>query len=425
MARRALRELHDVEREDDAAAGHEQVAALEGLPRPREREHKESRRGQSDADAVLERGEPPRARVRREGSQHDGETGQERRLRGGRLRLAEDLERHARGEDQARRGGRRAEAPAPPAGRSRASATIAVARRNRKKRNPNGGETSSTFLTTTKEEPQTAVTATRTASADETPRPSQRCFGHPVSSYHAAAMPTDILAPRVRFAPSPTGSLHVGGARTALYNLLFARREKGTFILRIEDTDVERSEERLTAQILSAMEWLGLEYDEGPYHQSQRYDLYRAAAARLIAEGKAYRAFETPEELDAERKRAEAAGRSYRYSGAGRADRPGGERAPRASRGALRREAQDARRDDRRGRSHPRARRVPRRGARRLRARALRRPSPLSLLRVRGRRGHAHHARPARRRPPGQHAQARRALSARSARRCLISRTWG
>jgi glutamyl-tRNA synthetase len=123
---------------------------------------------------------------------------------------------------------------------------------------------------------------------------------------------------RVRFAPSPTGSLHVGGARTALYNLLFARREKGTFILRIEDTDVERSEERLTAQILSAMEWLGLEYDEGPYHQSQRYDLYRAAAERLIAEGKAYRAFETPEQLDAERKKAEAAGRSYRYSGAGR-----------------------------------------------------------------------------------------------------------
>jgi glutamyl-tRNA synthetase len=123
---------------------------------------------------------------------------------------------------------------------------------------------------------------------------------------------------RVRFAPSPTGSLHVGGARTALYNLLFARQEKGTFILRIEDTDVERSREELTAQILSAMEWLGLDYDEGPHLQSQRYDLYRAAADRLIAEGKAYRAFETPEELDAERKKAEASGRSYRYSGAGR-----------------------------------------------------------------------------------------------------------
>jgi glutamyl-tRNA synthetase len=129
---------------------------------------------------------------------------------------------------------------------------------------------------------------------------------------------TDPVAPRVRFAPSPTGSLHVGGARTALYNLLFARREKGTFILRIEDTDVERSREELTAQILSAMEWLGLEYDEGPFHQSRRHDLYREAAERLLREGKAYRAFETPEELDAERKAAEAAGKSYRYSGASR-----------------------------------------------------------------------------------------------------------
>ena len=126
----------------------------------------------------------------------------------------------------------------------------------------------------------------------------------------------------MRFAPSPTGSLHVGGARTALYNLLFARKEKGTFILRIEDTDVERSREELSAQILSAMAWLGLDFDEGPYYQSQRHDLYRAAADRLIAEGKAYRAFETPEELDAARKKAEAEGRSYRYSGAGRAISP-------------------------------------------------------------------------------------------------------
>jgi glutamyl-tRNA synthetase len=122
----------------------------------------------------------------------------------------------------------------------------------------------------------------------------------------------------VRFAPSPTGSLHVGGARTALYNLLFARREKGTFILRIEDTDVERSREELSGQILSAMEWLGLDFDEGPHYQSKRYELYREAADRLIAEGKAYRAFETPEELESEKKRAEAERRSYRYSGAGR-----------------------------------------------------------------------------------------------------------
>ncbi len=132
----------------------------------------------------------------------------------------------------------------------------------------------------------------------------------------------DPTTPRVRFAPSPTGSLHVGGARTALYNLLFARHTGGTFLLRIEDTDVERSREELTAQILSAMEWLGLEFDEGPFYQSRRYDLYRAAAERLLAEGKAYRAFETPVELETERKKAEAAGRAYRYSGAARAIPP-------------------------------------------------------------------------------------------------------
>jgi glutamyl-tRNA synthetase len=132
----------------------------------------------------------------------------------------------------------------------------------------------------------------------------------------------DPATPRVRFAPSPTGSLHVGGARTALYNLLFARHEKGTFLLRIEDTDVERSRDELTAQILSAMEWLGLGYDEGPYYQSRRSDLYRAAAERLLREGKAYRAFETPEELDRERRQAESAGRAYRYSGAARSIDP-------------------------------------------------------------------------------------------------------
>jgi glutamyl-tRNA synthetase len=128
----------------------------------------------------------------------------------------------------------------------------------------------------------------------------------------------NTTGPRVRFAPSPTGFLHVGGARTALYNLLFARREKGTYILRIEDTDVERSRDDLIGQILSALEWLGLDHDEGPYRQSDRYDLYRAAADRLLAEGKAYRAFESPDELAAERQRAEGDGRSYRYSGAGR-----------------------------------------------------------------------------------------------------------
>ena len=122
----------------------------------------------------------------------------------------------------------------------------------------------------------------------------------------------------MRFAPSPTGSLHVGGARTALYNLLFARSTGGRFLLRIEDTDVERSREALSAQILSALDWLGLGWDEGPFYQSRRGDLYREAAGRLLASGAAYRAFETPEELEAGRRRAEAEGRPYRYSGSGR-----------------------------------------------------------------------------------------------------------
>ena len=147
-------------------------------------------------------------------------------------------------------------------------------------------------------------------------------------------MSQDSIAPRVRFAPSPTGSLHVGGARTALYNLLFARREKGTFLLRIEDTDVERSREELSSQILSAMDWLGLPYDEGPYYQSQRYDLYRAQVERLLSEGKAYRAFESPEELEADRKKAESEGRAYRYSRAARQIPP--EEAERRARGGER-----------------------------------------------------------------------------------------
>jgi len=125
-------------------------------------------------------------------------------------------------------------------------------------------------------------------------------------------------APRVRFAPSPTGSLHVGGARTALYNWLFARRHGGTFILRIEDTDVDRNKPELVDQILEAMTWLGMTWDEGPFRQSERYDLYRQAAEKLLSEGKAYRAFETPEELEAARKAAEAQGETFRYSGAGR-----------------------------------------------------------------------------------------------------------
>ncbi|MFI5180785.1 MAG: glutamate--tRNA ligase [Thermoanaerobaculia bacterium] len=128
-----------------------------------------------------------------------------------------------------------------------------------------------------------------------------------------------MTAPRVRFAPSPTGTLHVGGARTALYNWLFARRHGGTFVLRIEDTDIARSRPELTQQILDAMSWLGLTWDEGPFLQSDRRHDYLEAAERLLAEGKAYRAFETPEELDVAKKAAEASGSAFRYAGAGRA----------------------------------------------------------------------------------------------------------
>src|SRR5512135_1114759 len=105
-----------------------------------------------------------------------------------------------------------------------------------------------------------------------------------------------MSSPRVRFAPSPTGYLHVGGARTALFNCLYARRTGGVFVLRIEDTDVERSSWDMVAGILDGMRWLGLDWDEGPevggphgpYFQSERLDRYRSAAERLVASGHAY-----------------------------------------------------------------------------------------------------------------------------------------
>ena len=120
---------------------------------------------------------------------------------------------------------------------------------------------------------------------------------------------------RVRFAPSPTGTLHIGGARTALFNYLLARKEQGTFVLRIEDTDVERSTQESVDAILQAMDWLGLSYDEGPFYQSQRYDLYKAKVAQLLDSGAAYRCYCTTEELDAKREAAMLAGGKPRYDG--------------------------------------------------------------------------------------------------------------
>src|SRR5690242_2119486 len=121
---------------------------------------------------------------------------------------------------------------------------------------------------------------------------------------------------RVRFAPSPTGYLHVGGARTALFNWLFARHNAGIFILRIEDTDVDRSKQDLETAILESMTWLGLTWDEGPFRQSERLDRYRDVAARLVKEGHAYPCFCTAEELQAKRAKAEAEKRAWKYDGA-------------------------------------------------------------------------------------------------------------
>ena len=129
------------------------------------------------------------------------------------------------------------------------------------------------------------------------------------------------MVPRVRFAPSPTGYLHVGGARTALFNWLYARRHGGVFVLRIEDTDVERSSADMVTGILEGLRWLGLDWDEGPdaggphapYFQSERLHRYRDAAARLVEQGRAYYCFCSPDRLREEREKAEARGDAWQY----------------------------------------------------------------------------------------------------------------
>jgi glutamyl-tRNA synthetase len=120
---------------------------------------------------------------------------------------------------------------------------------------------------------------------------------------------------RTRFAPSPTGYLHIGGARTALFNYLFARHHRGKFILRIEDTDRERSTPEAIEAILESMKWLQLEWDEGPFFQTQRLPLYRARVEELLAKGKAYPCICTPEELDAKRQAAQKEKRKPSYDG--------------------------------------------------------------------------------------------------------------
>ncbi len=127
---------------------------------------------------------------------------------------------------------------------------------------------------------------------------------------------------RVRFAPSPTGALHIGGVRTALYNYLFAKKHGGKFLLRIEDTDQTRFVPGAEDYIIEALNWLGLNYDEGvqiggpyaPYRQSERKDSYRQYAEQLVNDGFAYYAFDTPDELDEMRKRMEAAKMTSSYN---------------------------------------------------------------------------------------------------------------
>ena len=134
-------------------------------------------------------------------------------------------------------------------------------------------------------------------------------------SYTPPSQPDSPEKLRVRFAPSPTGYLHVGGARTALFNWLFASHFGGTLVLRIEDTDLERSTPEMVGGILQGLQWLGITWDEGPYYQTRRVDLYRAAAARLLENGAAYYCFCRREELEARRSKAAQEGRPTRYEG--------------------------------------------------------------------------------------------------------------
>jgi glutamyl-tRNA synthetase len=137
-------------------------------------------------------------------------------------------------------------------------------------------------------------------------------------SYHSK---TFLMTVRTRFAPSPTGFLHIGGARTALYSWAYARRHRGTFVLRVEDTDLERSTEASTQAILDSMKWLGLDWDEGPFFQMKRLDRYREAADRLVAAGHAYPCYASKEELEALRTQQRARGEKPRYDGRWRPER--------------------------------------------------------------------------------------------------------
>ena len=137
-----------------------------------------------------------------------------------------------------------------------------------------------------------------------------------------------VTAVRTRFAPSPTGFLHLGNIRSALFPWAFARHHQGTFILRIEDTDQERSTAEAEQAIVDAMAWLGLDYDEGPYYQMQRMDRYRAVLDDMLAKGLAYRCYTTPAELDELRAEQTARGEKPRYDGRWRPENAQGKTPP-------------------------------------------------------------------------------------------------
>src|SRR6516225_10474829 len=144
--------------------------------------------------------------------------------------------------------------------------------------------------------------------------PAGRLLKWPASEEHERPV-TMTQRIRTRFAPSPTGFLHIGTARTALFSWAFARHHQGDFILRIEDTDVARSSEASAEQILASMRWLGLDYEEGPIYQLQRLDRYREVAEQMLAEDKAYRCYATPAELEAMREAQRARGEKTLYDG--------------------------------------------------------------------------------------------------------------
>ena len=197
---------------------------------------------------------------------------------------------------------------------------------------------------------------------------------------------------RVRFAPSPTGALHIGGARTALYNWLAARHEGGELVLRIEDTDRERSTAANVDQILDALQWLELWWDEGPISQAERAPRHAAALERLLESGHAYRDSATAKDVEAW-KAEHGAGSGYRGTPSDGAGRGGA--------------AAGARRGGDGGRGpDPRPGRLPQRQLRRLRHRPRRRQRPLQLRRRRRRRRDGDHRRGPRRRPPLEHAEA-------------------